>query len=478
MRVWIKKILKRLPLIKQFLARIVSLEKRFESETRIFTLELDNVKKQLEIQKRQLIEANIIAERITILEKDVMELKQEMLDQGKAIRYLKDIEIKLLPIIEEVSDLKKRVEAADKKHEEIIVGRISVLEKDMSELKEVEPKFLWVIEEVSGLKKGVEVTDQKYERISQMMNREFKRVNSRVDLANKESFYLYCKGLHPDSYSIALKDWYYQKTFQRLNLDAPRTFNEKIQWLKLYDSTQIKTRLADKYLVRKWVQEKIGDEYLIPLLGVWDCFDEIEFDELPSQFVLKTNHGSAWNLIVRDKTKLDLKSAKNKFDQWMQKNFAFTAGLELHYMNIPRKIIAEQYIADLDGEIYDYRVFCFGGKPEYIWLDSGSGTTNHKRNIYDMSWELQDYLVNYPPIIPEPERPKCLGELAKLAKILSEGFSFVRVDFYVIDNRIFFGEMTFTPQSGIGKWSDENKNLQYGKLINLPPKSDIPMWKQ
>lgn len=173
-------------------------------------------------------------------------------------------------------------------------------------------------------------------------------------------------------------------------------------------------------------------------------------------------------MIVRDKENFDFADAKKKFDIWMKKNFAFMNGLELHYMNIPRRIIAEEYIADLDGRIFDYRFFCFNGIPYYVWVDVGSGTKEHKRNIYDLKWNLQNYRVNYPNIIPLPDKPKTFEQMIVLASKLCEGFLFVRVDFYSVNGKIYFGEMTFTPQSGSGQWDDESKNLYYGELIHLP----------
>ena len=291
---------------------------------------------------------------------------------------------------------------------------------------------------------------------------------------NIKKDYAYFEQLPYEMYEEELCSWYKRVLKKDLDLNNPTTFNEKMQWLKLYDSTAMKTRLADKYLVRDWVGEKIGKKYLIPLLGAWNSFDEIDFSDLPDQIALKTNHGSGWNLIVQDKSKLDKRAAKEKFDIWMSKNYAFGWGFELHYMNIPPKIIAEQYISDLDGDILDYRFFCFNGEVKYVWVDLGSGTTHHKRNIYDLDWNLQNYRVNYPLISPEPEKPDNFNEMISLAKILSEGFAMVRVDFYSIGANIYFGEMTFTPQSGTGTWESEAQNKHYGDLIRLPAKSEIP----
>lgn len=271
--------------------------------------------------------------------------------------------------------------------------------------------------------------------------------------------------------------WYQERMKAPLDLDNPKTFNEKIQWLKLYDSTPLKTKLADKYLVREWIAEQIGEQYLIPLLGVWDNFDEIDFDQLPDQFVLKTNHGSGGNIIVPDKSEFKYAIAKQRFDNWMKQNYAFYWGFELHYMNISPKIIAEKYMAGLDGDIYDYRFFCFNGVPKYVWVDIGSGTSHHKRSIFDMNWELQEYLVNYPALDPIPEKPENFDEMVSISTKLCKEFAFVRIDLYSLKSKTYFGEMTFTPQSGTGRWESEKHNRLYGDMLQLPPKSPIPSRK-
>ena len=162
-------------------------------------------------------------------------------------------------------------------------------------------------------------------------------------------WYLIQKYAPESKYPELLCDWYYETCEKALDLSRPRTYNEKVQWLKLYDTTPLKTRLSDKYLVRQWISEKIGDQYLIPLLGAWDHFDEIDFDALPNQFVLKANHGCGWLVIVKDKNKFNRGDAKKKFDYWMHTNFAYCAGLELQYRDIKPKIIAERYLEDESG---------------------------------------------------------------------------------------------------------------------------------
>lgn len=280
--------------------------------------------------------------------------------------------------------------------------------------------------------------------------------------------YVYYKNLALEQYPESLREWYFNKTGKTLNLDNPQTFNEKIQWLKLYDSTPLKTRLADKYLVRDWVKEKIGEQYLIPLLGVYDSFDEIDFDKLPDRFVMKCNHGSGWNIIVKDKTKLDKNEAKEKLNRWLKTNFAYVAGFELHYRDIKPKIIIEEYMDDGTGDLRDYKYTCFNGKPEFIWIDSDRHS-EHKRNLYDLDWKQLNYKVNSKYLtFPSPQKPKCLKEMTKLAEILSAGFPYVRVDFYIINNKIYFGEMTFTSSSGTEDINPVSFDKYLANKIKLP----------
>lgn len=271
-------------------------------------------------------------------------------------------------------------------------------------------------------------------------------------------------------YERGLFKWYKKVTGCNLNLDNPQTFNEKIQWLKLYDSTPLKTRLADKYLVRDWVKEKIGEQYLIPLLGVYDKFEDIDFEELPDQFVIKCNHGSGYNIIVTDKEKLNLYDTKQKINKWMKENYAFKYGFELHYRDIKPLIIIEEFLEEISNNIYDYRFFCCNGKVEQIWLDVGSGTNEHKRKIFDRNWNEFNITVKWPVLEAKIEKPKNLSMMIKLSEKLSTDFPLVRVDFYNINSKIYFGEMTFTSMSGTGKFQPSYEDLNLGKKISLPPK--------
>lgn len=281
------------------------------------------------------------------------------------------------------------------------------------------------------------------------------------------SGYDFLASLDPLDYPAALKKKYQSYMGSVLNLDAPRTFNEKIQWLKLYDSTPLKTRLADKYAAREWIAEKIGEEYLVALLGVWDSFDDIDFSALPNQFALKCNHGSGWNLIVEDKALLDLTQAREAFNDWMQKNYAFY-GLEMHYRDIPPKIIAEEYITNSES-IIDYRFYCFNGEPLQIWVDIFSGTPNHKREIYDTNWRKLPIQCTWPSANGLlDERPAHLDQMLLYSRILSKGFPFVRVDFYDVGSQLYAGEMTFTPMGGYGRFNPPELDHYLGQFLTLP----------
>ena len=285
--------------------------------------------------------------------------------------------------------------------------------------------------------------------------------------AKKDFEYKLCKYMPEEKYPEYLKDWFYIRTGNILNIENPQTFNEKIQWLKLYDKNPLKSRLADKYLVRDWVKEKIGEEYLIPLIGVWEKFEDIDFDKLPDKFVLKANHGSGWNIIVTDKQKFDKEDAKQKFDEWLHTNFAFKAGLELHYKDIKPLIIAEKYIENDNQDLYDYKIWCFDGKAKYIQFLS-ERKEGLKMVFYDTEWNKQDFVYSYPRNEKDIEKPKNLELLLTLAEKLAQGFSHVRVDFYILnDGSIKFGEMTFTSMSGVCKWVPNDTNKVMGDLIAI-----------
>ena len=264
------------------------------------------------------------------------------------------------------------------------------------------------------------------------------------------------------------KFWYRVNNKKELNFDNLTTFSEKIQWLKLYDSTPIKTKLSDKYLVKEYVKEKIGEKYLIPLIGVYDKFDEINFKNLPNQFVIKCNHGSGYNIIVKNKTNLNISKARNKINKWMNRNYAFYTGLELHYRDIKRKIIIEKYMDDNTGDLTDYKINCFNGKPYFLWVDINRHSA-HKRNIYDLNFNLLPYTIDPKyPHFSSIKRPKNLEKMIELATILSQNFSYARVDFYEVNNNIYFGEITFTSFNGRPIITPEYFEKKLSSLLILP----------
>lgn len=301
-----------------------------------------------------------------------------------------------------------------------------------------------------------------------------KKVKDEQDKPQKEKYYKF-KNCPVEQRPEMLKEWYFNRTGETLDIDNPETYNEKIQWLKLYDSTPLKTRLADKYLVRDWVKEKIGEEYLIPLLGVWDKFDDIDFDKLPNQFVLKCNHGCGYNIVVKDKSKLDLKEAKNKINEWMKEDFAFKNGFELHYSAIPRKIIAEAYIKEVDTEAIDYKFICCDGIPYLCWV-TNKHLEIHERSFYKLpEWELQNIELKDGGAILDKvgvPKPENLSTMLEICKTLAKDFPFVRVDLYLVQDKILFGEMTFTSASGAALLYPDKWNYILGDKITLPNKKE------
>jgi len=238
-------------------------------------------------------------------------------------------------------------------------------------------------------------------------------------------------------YKKIIQNTWYEKTNKTLNLNNPLTFNEKMQWLKLYNSIPIKTILADKYLVREYIKNKIGAQYLIPLLGVYSKFEDINFAQLPNQFVIKCNHGSGFNIIVKDKSNLNMEIIKKQLDEWMGYNYGLSFKMELHYRDIQPKIIIEKYMDDGTGDLRDYKITCFNGKPEFLWIDINRHS-EHKRNLYDLKGNQLPYEFNTKyKSIPLSEKPKQLRQLLKLASILSKNFLFARIDFYLVDQRIY-----------------------------------------
>lgn len=254
---------------------------------------------------------------------------------------------------------------------------------------------------------------------------------------------------------------------EKLNLLYPQTFNEKLQWLKLYDRKPEYTIMVDKYEAKKWVEKKIGKEYIIPLLGVWDKFQDIDFELLPRQFVLKCTHDSGSLVVIKDKLKFDKDAVSLQFSHNLKINYYFK-GREWPYKNIKPRIIAEEYLTEEMGDLKDYKFFCFNGKVEFFKIDFNR-FIYHQANYYNVDGEILPFgeQVCPPDFNKELDMPYNLKEMIRLAEKLSKNITFVRVDFYEVDKKVFFGEMTFYPASGMGKFLSHEMDYELGKKIVL-----------
>lgn len=271
----------------------------------------------------------------------------------------------------------------------------------------------------------------------------------------------------PDEFYIKLQF----KNFvgKELDLNNPSSFNEKMQWLKLYDRNPLYTNLVDKYEVRKYISEKIGEEHLIPLLGVYDSFEEIDFDQLPNQFVLKPTHTSGDIFICKDKSKINYGHLRKKVNKWLKRKYYYEHR-EWPYKNIKPRIICEKFMVDESGsELKDYKIFCFNGEPKCLFValerHSESGM---KMDFYDMDWNLLPFEREYPRSGKKIPKPKSFDQMVEFAKLLSKDLPFVRVDFYDVNGHLYFGELTFYPGSGLEKFSPEKYDYLLGSWLTLP----------
>lgn len=272
------------------------------------------------------------------------------------------------------------------------------------------------------------------------------------------------KDMIPDS--VYLKIRFKKSMGYPLNLKEPKTFNEKLQWLKLYNRNPEYTTMVDKYAVKKYISEKIGAEYIIPTLGVWNSFDEIDFDALPDQFVLKCTHDSGGLVVCRDKSCLNMDAARKKIETSLSNNFYYM-GREWPYKDVPHRIIAEQYMAD---DLRDYKLFCFDGVPRMTLVCSERFTKDGlKEDFYDEAWNhLNVQRPAHGNAILPIQRPKQYELMKKLAAKLSEKMPFARIDFYEINEKVYFGEITFYPASGFEGFKPEEWDLKLGEWIKLP----------
>ena len=277
----------------------------------------------------------------------------------------------------------------------------------------------------------------------------------------------------PDKSYIKL--YYRLRVGRKLNMDNPTTLNEKLQWMKFNYRFPLQTIVSDKYLVPDYVENKIGIEYLIPLYGNWLNFDDIDFDALPDQFVLKCNHDSGGLAICKDKKTFDQENAKKKINKSLKDNF-FYIGREYQYKNIIPRIICEKFISDNGNVPMDYKIYCFNGKPDVILVCKNRFRNDSHRAQYlyfDQNWNFVplnkgDELSENPNI----EKPKNLDKMLSIARKLSEDFIFARIDLYNIEGKIYFGEITLTPNSGFDPDITEETDLYFGNKL------EIPYWEQ
>lgn len=272
----------------------------------------------------------------------------------------------------------------------------------------------------------------------------------------------------PDKIFLSMR--YYCIFHKKINWKNPSTFNEKLQWNKIYDRKPIYTKMVDKYEVREYISKKIGSQYLIPMIGVWDNYDDIDFSKLPNQFVLKTTHDSGGVRICCDKKTFDYQEAKQFFKKRLSVNY-FYMTREWPYKNVKPKIMAEKYMEDSKGELVDYKFFCFDGKIDNVMVcvDRNKKDTDTKFYFFNQNWELLRLNIRGKQA-PEGftlKKPKCIDNMFEIASILSKGIPFVRIDLYECNEHIYFGEFTFYPDSGFDKNLLPETDIYLGNLLKI-----------
>ena len=273
----------------------------------------------------------------------------------------------------------------------------------------------------------------------------------------------------PDT--VFIKISYRLRLKRKIDLRNPTTFNEKLQWLKLHDRNPAYTKWVDKLAVRAYVKGMIGDEYLIPLLGAYGAFDEIDFEALPNQFVLKTTHDSGGVVVCRDKKNFDFEKAKEIINKRLRSNF-FWWSREWPYKNVTPRIICETYMADESGtELKDYKFLCFNGEVKCLFVClNRNAQTGLNVDFYDLSWTPMPFERHYPSSGQALNKPRNFDKMIKLAETLSKDIPFVRVDFYETGGRPYFGELTFYPGAGLEEFTPEYYDYLLGSWIELPEK--------
>lgn len=249
------------------------------------------------------------------------------------------------------------------------------------------------------------------------------------------------------------------------NLKNPITYTEKVNADKINMGNEKCTLLADKYLVKNYIRDELGEKYVVPLLGVWDKAEDINYDLLPDKFVLKVNNASGRNILVKNKKQLNIEDTNNQLNKWMSENYGYV-GFSLQYRGIKPKIICEEYLDGLAENVYDYQFFCFNGEPKFIWCVNGSHRAGCRASFYDLEWNMQPFSFGYPKDDKLAPKPSKLNEMIELSRKLSKDFQHVRVDLYEMpDGRLLFGEMTFQTWGGFRRFYPHKYDLMMGRLF-------------
>lgn len=273
-------------------------------------------------------------------------------------------------------------------------------------------------------------------------------------------------GILPDKLYISLM--YSIKMGKKLNWKNPQTFNEKLQWLKLHDRKQEYSTMVDKYAAKEYVAQLIGENYIIPTLGVWDRFEEIDFDQLPNQFVLKCTHDSGGLVVCRDKTQLDKNEICKKINRSLKRNYYWNSR-EWPYKNVKPRIIAEMLMSDETQTIglTDYKFYCFNGQPRFLYVSTGlEDHATASISFLTLDWQFAQYArSDYHSLNELPSKPKSFDSMVDIARKLSDGIAFLRVDLYEIGGNVYFSELTFSPCGGFMPFTNEEHDLEIGNML-------------
>jgi len=266
---------------------------------------------------------------------------------------------------------------------------------------------------------------------------------------------------------VYMQIYYFAQFKHFIDFKNPKTYNEKLNWLKLNDRNPEYTNMVDKYEAKKYVANIIGEQYIIPTLGIYEKFEDIDFEKLPNKFVIKCTHDSEGVVICDDKKTLDIAMAKRKIEKAMKYNFYYI-GREWPYKNIKPRILIEQYMEDhTDGELRDYKFFCFDGEPKAMFIATDRNKGETKFDYFDIDFHHLDIRQHYPNASKEIRKPQTFDEMITLSKQISKGLKHARIDFYEVDGKLYFGEITFYHFSGFQPFNDTKWDALFGEWLNL-----------